>query len=157
MSVCNGHPDSWLDGVSFENVKLTIAHDPRALYDKAVQAIKFELAKNLRLRDFEVVWEKPLYDRWQSALAFEDIKGLVLDGVVARQAQDGGSAPAILLKRVDDALIRDCRAAEGTGTFILLSGRETKGIVLVGNDVRRAKTSFALADGAGEKALEIKN
>ena len=148
MSVCNGHPDSWLDGVSFENVKLTIAHDPKAAYDKAVQAIKFELARNLRLKDFEVVWEKPLYNRWQSALSFEDIQGLVLDGVRARQAGDGGDAPAILLKRVDDAVIRNCRADEGTGTFLRLSGRGIKGIVLSGNDLRRAKTGFALADGA---------
>lgn len=157
MSVCNGHPDSWLDGVSFENVKLFIAHDPKASYDKAVQAIRFELARNLRLRDFEVIWESPRYARWQSALSFEDIKGLILDGVCARQAQDGASAPAILLRRVDDAVIRDCRAAEGTGTFLLLSGKGTRGIVLTGNDLRRAKTAWAVADGAGEKAVEIKN
>ncbi|MGA2534258.1 MAG: glycosyl hydrolase family 28 protein [Candidatus Aminicenantales bacterium] len=157
MSVCNGHPDSWLDGVSFENVKLTIAHDPKAPYDKAVQAIKFELARNLRLKDFEVVWEKPLYDRWQSALSFEDVKWLVLDGVRARQAKDGGDAPAIVLRRVNDAVIRNCRADEGTGTFLFLSGRETSGIVLAGNDLRWAKTAFTLADGAGEKAVEIKN
>ena len=157
MSVCNGHPDSWLDGVSFENVKLTIAHDPKAPYDKAVQAIKFELARNLRLKDFEVVWEKPLYDRWQSALSFEDVKGLVLDGVRARQAGDGGDAPAIVFKRVDDAVIRNCRADEGTGTFLRLSGRETRGVILAGNDLRRAKTVFTLADGAGEKAVEIRN
>ncbi|MGZ4887315.1 MAG: glycoside hydrolase family 28 protein, partial [Candidatus Aminicenantales bacterium] len=157
MSVCNGHPDSWLDGVSFENVKLTIAHDPKAPYDKAVQAIKFELARNLRLKDFEVVWEKPLYDRWQSALSFEDVKGLVLDGVRARQAKDGADAPAILFKRVADAVIRNCRADEGTGTFLRLSGRETRGVVLAGNDMRLAKTVFALADGAAASSVEIKN
>jgi polygalacturonase len=157
MSVCNGHPDSWLDGVTFENVKLFIAHDPKAPYDKAVQAIRFELARNLRLRDFEVIWEKPLYDRWQSALAFEDIQGLVLDGVVARQAQHSGVAPAILFRRVGEAVVRDCRAADGTGTFLLLSGPGIRDVVLAGNDVRRAQRLFALADGAGEKAVEIKN
>jgi hypothetical protein len=157
MSVCNGHPDSWLDGLTFENVKLTIAHDPKMPYDKAVQAIRFELARNLRLRDFEVVWEGPRYSQWQSALAFEDIKGLTLDGVTARQAQDGGAASAILLRRVEDAMIRNCRAAEGTGTFILLSGPGTKGIALTGNDFRRAKTPWALADGVSEKPIEIKN
>jgi polygalacturonase len=157
MSVCNGHPDSWLDGVSFENVKLTIAHDPKAPYDKAVDAIRFELARNLRLRDFEVVWEKPLYDRWRSAFAFENIKGLTLDGVVCRQAQDGGASPAILFRGVDDATIRNCRAAEGTGTFLLFSGKGTRNIVLAANDLRRAKTAFRLADGAVEKGIEIKN
>jgi len=157
MSVCNGHPDSWLDGVAFENVKLTIAHDPRFPYDKAVQAIRFELARNLRLRDFEVIWEKPLYDKWQSALAFENIKGLTLDGISARQAQDGGAAAAILLREVDDAVVRDCRAAEGTGTFLQFSGSGTRGIILAGNDFRKAKTAFAVAEGALEKHITIKN
>jgi polygalacturonase len=157
MSVCNGHPDSWLDGIAFENVKLTIAHNPQSPYDKAVHAVKFELARNLRLRDFEVVWEKPLYDRWQSALAFEHVRGLILDGVTARQARDGGSAPAILLQDVDGAVVRDCRADDGTGTFLLLSGQGTRGVALFGNDLRLARTGWAFADGAGEKAIEIKN
>ncbi len=155
MSVCNGHPDSWLDDVSFENVKLTIAHDPKFPYDKAVDAIRFELARNLRLRDFEVVWEKPLYDKWRSAISFDNIRGLTLDGVTARQAHDGGAAPALLFKRVDDAVIRNSRAAEGTGTFLLFSGPEVKDIVLAGNDARRAKKLFALADGANP-AIEIR-
>jgi len=157
MSICNGHPDSWLDDVTFENVKLFIAHDTHAPYDKAVDAIRFELARNLRLRDFEVIWEKPLYDRWQSALSFENIRGLVLDGVSARQAHDGGAAPAILFKKVEDAVVRDCRAAEGTGTFLLFSGPGVKDIVLWGNDIRRARKGWAFADGAGEAAVQIRN
>jgi hypothetical protein len=157
MSVCNGHPDSWLEGVSFENVKLTIAHDPRFPYDKAVDAVRFELARNLRLRDFEVVWQEPLYDRWRSALAFENVKGLVLEGVTARQAQADGMAPAILFRNVDDAAVRDCRAAEGTGTFLLLSGPGNRGVVTWGNDLRGAKRGWALADGAEDKDIEIRN
>ena len=157
MSVCNGHPDSWLDGVSFENVKLTIAHDPKFPYDKAVDAVRFQLARNLRLRDFEVIWEKPLYDRWRSSIAFEDVRGLILDGVVARQARDGGDAPALLFRRVEDAVIRNCRAAEGTGTFLLFLGSGVKDIVLSGNDVRRAKKGWALVDGAAASVVEIKN
>ncbi len=157
MSVCNGHPGSWLDGVSFENVKLTIAHDPKAPYDKAVDAIRFELARNLRLRDFEVVWEKPLYDKWRSALSFEDVRGLILDGVTARQAQDAPGEAAIVFRRVEDAVVRDCRAAEGTGTFLLLAGPETRGVVLSGNDFRRAGKGWAAAGGAKIKEVEIKN
>ena len=157
MSVCNGHPDSWLDGVAFENVRLTIAHDPKAPYDKAVDAVRFEFARNLRLRDFEVVWEGPAYAKWRSALAFEDVRGLVLDGVTARQAHDGGTSPAILLRRVEDALVRDCRAAPGTGTFLRLDGPGTKDVVLAGNDARRAKKLLELADGASEKAVEIRH
>jgi polygalacturonase len=154
MSVCNGHPDSWLDGVSFENVRLTIAHDPRFPYDKAVDAVRFELARDLRLRDFEVVWETPGYDRWRSAFRFEDVRGLVLDGLSCRQAGSAESAPAILFRRVDDANIRHCRALAGTGAFLLLEGPENKDIVFGTNDVRRAKTSVAFAGGAGPQAVK---
>ena len=157
MSVCNGHPDSWLDGVSFENVKLTIAHDPKASYDKAVSAVRFELARNLRLRDFEVVWEKPLYDNWRSAITFENVRGLVLDGVSARQAHDGSAEPAIVLSRVEDAVVRNCRASEGTGTFLLLAGPDTRGVALSGNDFRRARKGWALANGAPSPAIDIKD
>ena len=148
MSICNGHPDSWLDGVSFENIKLTIAHDPKAPYDKAVDAVRFELARSLRLRDFEVVWEKPLYKRWRSALSFDHIRGLVLDGLSARQAQDGGDAPAVLFRDVEDAVVRNCRAAGGTGTFLLLSGSGTRDVALSGNDFRHARKGWAATGGA---------
>jgi len=154
MSVCSGHPEAWLDGVSFENVKLTIAHDPRFRYDKAVSAIGFEYARNLRLRDFEVSWEKPLYEKWRSAVVFENVRDLVLDGLACRQAGDGAAAPAVLLRRVDGALIRGCRPAEGTGAFLEFSGPGVKNVRLDGNDARRAKMLFRLTDGASEKEIE---
>jgi len=154
MSVCNGHPDSWLDGVSFENVRLAIAHDPRFPYDKAVDAVRFHLAANLRLRDFEIVWETPGYDRWRSAFLFEDIKGLVLDGVACRQAGSPENGPAILFRRVEDATVRNCRASDGTGTFLLLDGPENRDIIFQTNDVRRAKTDVAFAGGAVPKAIK---
>ncbi len=155
MSVCNGHPDSWLDGVTFENVKLFIAHDPKFPYDKAVNAIVFKQARNLRLRDFEVVWEGPVYAQWRSAFAFEDISGLTLDGVSARQAQGTGSTPAILFQKVNDAAIRNCRALQGTGTFLLFSAPGTRDITLAGNDVRLAKIPYAFADGADPKSVRV--
>jgi polygalacturonase len=55
-SVCNGHPDSWLEDISFENVKLVVAHDPEAAYDKAEHGLVFKQARNLRLKDVEIVW-----------------------------------------------------------------------------------------------------
>jgi len=157
MSVCNGHPDSWLEGVSFENVRLVIAHDPRYPYDKATSAIRFELARNLRLRDFEVLWEKPIYERWRTAVVFEDVEGLVLDGLACRQAVDGASAPAVLLRRVAGVVIRDCRPAAGTGTFLEFSGPGVRDIRLAGNETPRGGTLFRLTDGASEKEIEIRH
>ena len=154
-SVCNGHPDSWLDGISFENVKLTIAHDPDAPYDKAVHGLVFKQARNLRLRDVEVVWEGPGSAKWESGLAFEEIRGLILDGVTAGQAPGAASAPAVLLHQVEDAIIRDCRAAEGTATFLLFSGEGTKNILLERNDFRKARLPYSFVSGALAQALKM--
>jgi len=152
-SVCNGHPDSWLDGISFENVRLVMAHDPAAPYDKAEHAIVFKQARNLRLRDFEVVWESPLYSRWRSAFAFDEVEGLTLDGLSARQAQAGGADPAVLFRRVSGASIRDCRAGAGTGTFLLFSGPGSRDVRLGANDVRLARTYYGFAEGADPGAV----
>ena len=154
-SVCNGHPDSWLDGISFENVKLTVAHDPTAPYDKAVHGLVFKQARNLRLRDVEVVWEEPGSAKWESGLAFEEVQGLTLDGVTAVQAPGATSSPAIVLHQVEDAIIRDCRAAEGTGTFLVFSGEGTKNILLERNDFRKARLPYTFVSGALAQALKM--
>jgi polygalacturonase len=154
-SVCNGHPDSWLDDVSFENVRLAIAHDPEAAYDKAVHALVFKQARNLRLKDVEIVWEGPGYDQWQSALALDEVKDVTLDGVAAAQAPGAEKAPAILMNAVETAVVRNCRAAEGTGTFLLLSGAGTTAILFERNDLRKARLPYSFADGAKSEALRL--
>jgi hypothetical protein len=154
-SVCNGHPDSWLEDVSFENVKLTVAHDPNAAYDKAVHGLFFKQARDLRLRDVEVVWEGPGSTKWESGLAFEEVRGLILDGVRAVQAPGAESAPALVLRQAEDVLVRDCRAAVGTGTFLLFSGEGTKDIVLQRNDYRKARLPYAFSGGASPQALKL--
>lgn len=154
-SVCNGHPDSWLDGISFENVKLTVAHDPDAAYDKAVHGLVFKQARNLRLRDVEIAWEGPPSPRWESGLAFSEVQGLTVDGVRTVQSPANETAPAILFDRVDDAVIRHCQAAPGAGTFLLFAGEATKDILLERNDFRKARLPYAFGDGAAPQALKL--
>jgi len=154
-SVCNGHPDSWLDDISFENVKLTVAHDPGAAYDKAVHGLVFKQARNLRLEDVEIVWEGPASEKWQSALALDEVQGLVLDGVTAVQSPGLDTAPAVLMNQVDDAVVRNCRAADGTGTFLILAGAGTKDILLERNDFRKARLPYSFSEGALPQALKL--
>jgi hypothetical protein len=154
-SVCNGHPDSWLDDVSFENVRLTLAHDAGAAYDKAVHALVFKQARNLTLKDVVIAWEGAPSEKWRSALAIEEVRGLVLDGVTAAQAPGADQAPAVLLREVDFAVVRNCQAAEGTGTFLLLTGRGTRDVLFERNDLRRARLPYAFALGALPQALKL--
>jgi hypothetical protein len=154
-SICNGHPDSWLEDISFENVRLTIAHDPGAAYDKAVNALVFKQARDLRLRDVEVVWRGPGSDKWRSAVAFDEVQGLVLDGIVAGQAPGADAAPAVLLNQVDTAVIRNCQAIDGAGTFLLFTGEGTKDILLERNDFRKARLPYSFGEGAKSQALKL--
>jgi hypothetical protein len=153
-SVCNGHPESWLDGVNLDNVKLIVSHDPAAAYDKAVHALSFRWARNLKLKDVEVVWEKPHFASWESALHLEDVRDLDLDGFKGGPAPGGEERyPAVVLSNVEDAVVRNCRAVPGTGTFLFIKGERSRGIGLAGNDFRRVANPVRLDSDASRDAV----
>ncbi len=156
-SVCSGHPENWLDGITMENVKLFISHDPAAPYDKAVHALVFQRVKNLRLRDIEVAWGTPVYERWRSALYLEDIQGLDLDGLAGRPAGPGPGAAAVVLNRVEDMTARHNTALPGTGIFFDVRGGTSRNIVFWGNDLRRADVPYRLAPEVGPAALTARD
>jgi hypothetical protein len=106
--VIAGHPDSYLENVSLENIRLEVSEDlsvPAALH-KTVNALTIQRARHFRLKDVEIVWAEPASPKWRSALVLEDIEGLTLDGVSARQAPNGTDAPAIVFNRVAGASVR---------------------------------------------------
>lgn len=156
-SVINGHPTSWLDGVTFDNVKLYISSDTTVVYDKAVHALKFQMARNLRLRNVEVSWEKPESNQWRSALYVEDVKGLQIDNFSGRQAKLGSDVPAVELNRADGAVIRNCQTMEGTSTFLSVLGKESTSLLLTGNDFRNAKTPWMLGKEVANSAVQSVN
>ncbi len=59
----------------------------------------FKQARNLRLRDVEIVWQGPGSEKWESGLAFDQVQDLVLDGLRTVQAPGAAAAPAVLLQR----------------------------------------------------------
>lgn len=156
-SICNGHPESWLVGITLSNVKLFVSHDPDAPYDKAVHALKFQQARNLKLKDVEVIWEKPESERWQSALYLEEIEGLEIEGFCGRQAHPGEKVPSVVFDRVKDAIMRNCKAPAGTELFLSVQGKDTDGIVLAGNDFRLAKIPFICDQDLAEGAVQERN
>lgn len=155
-SVCNGHRENWLDGITMENVKLFIAHDPAAPYDKALHALTFKQVKNLKLRNMEVTWEDPVYDQWESALYFEDVTGLEVDGFVGRPARPSSGAPAVVLSQVEAAQIRRSRALSGTGVFVEVRGDRSRGILLLDNDLAKAAVLFRLAPDVKPEAVTVR-
>ena len=154
----DGHPESPIDGLTLENIKLILTTDPTAPYDFTVHAMRITNATNLKLKGIEVEWEKPALDKWQSALDLENVQGVELDGFTGRQAWPGNGFPAIAFDNVSDAMIRDSRAAEGTGVFLRISGQKSGDICLFGNDLRKAKVPYQVAaDATGAKVTALDN
>jgi hypothetical protein len=145
MGTCglNGHPESPLRGVTIENLKLFISHDADAPYDKTEHAMDIRLAENLKLRNVEVFWGEPAYERWAAAINFKDVQGLELEDVNAAPARRGDrTAAALIFDDVRDAVVRECRALPGTGVFLSFLGAKTGNILLSGNIHRDASVYY---------------
>jgi len=150
----DGHPNSWIDGLTMENIKFFISTDPSAPFDWTTNAMQFHWVRNLKLKDIEIHWDEPKVDRWQSAISIEDGEGVEIDGFTGRQAWEGRDVPAILLKNVSDAMIRDSKAPEGTGTFLKVTGNASHDISLFGNDLRKAKVPVQLDADVEKNAVQ---
>ena len=106
-----GHKERPLEGITFDNIKFFISSDRSSPYDMATSAMIFRRVKNLKLRNIEVHWDKPYYDKWQSALEVEDVDGLQLDGFSGNAALPDQNVPAVILNHVKNAnvgLRRSC-------------------------------------------------
>jgi hypothetical protein len=150
----HGHPESWLDGLRFENVKLFLSADSAAPFDRAEHALQFRWARNLRLKDVEVSWDKPALDAWKSALDLEDIRGLVLDGFFGNAAWPDRNDPAVMFNRVSEAVVRNARAQDGTRLFLEIKGRDSRDILLQGNDLRKARVPWKIEKGIPASAVK---
>ena len=153
-SKIEGHPEAWLDGIHWENVRLYLSADPKADYNKGNSAMKVRWARNFKMRNVEVHWEDPIPQNWQNALDFQDVSGIELDNVSARQSRAGETAPAVVFDQAEDVVVRNARPQEGTGTFLNFRGEKTKRVVLRDNDFRRASVAYQAEKGL--KAGEIK-
>ena len=138
-SLFQGHPENWLDGLRLDNVTLSMMTDPTAPFDLAEQALRFRWARNLKLKNVQIVWEKPILAGWKSALQFEDVSGLELEGFTGQGAWPEKDTPAVVFNKVVEAVVRRCRAVEETTVFLRVLGLESRGIRLEENDLSRVR------------------
>ncbi len=150
-----GHPDSWLDDINLENVKLYQSTDPAAGYDRSVHAMYFRYAKNLKVKDVQVQWEKPESAKWQSALYFQDVNGLKVEGFSGAPAKP--EFPNVVLDRVEGATIVNSQAMPGTDLFLRVAGANSHGINLYGNELHAAGAAFKVDDGVASDAVKSAN
>lgn len=143
-STIYGHPERSLEGVTFENIKFFISKDPDSPYDTATHAMSFKWINDLSLRNIEIHWEKPYYDKWENALSIQDVDGLRIDGFSGNSAFPERGIPAVILNQVANASLRGMEAPLGTQLFLKISGANSHDIHLWGNDLQSAKVPYQI-------------
>ncbi len=118
----NGHPDSWLENIHFDNVRLFVSHDPNAPYESTRNAMTVKQARNFSIKDSEIGWEKQHADTWKTGLIVEDVENFRLDTVDV-DAVPGSNAPAVELTNAAGVTLRAVRA-----DAIQLAGKKTRDI-----------------------------
>jgi len=154
-SSIRGHAESWLDGISLENVKLRLSADLSAPYDKAEHVLEFRCAKNVSLKNVQVTWGKPDLKQWKSALYFEDVSGLQLEGFSGRGAWPDLETPSLVFNGVSGAIVRHSRAVEPTKLFLKVSGRNSRDISLEGNDFSKAEMPYQLEQDLPNNVIRL--
>jgi hypothetical protein len=154
-SLLHGHPDSPLENITLQNIRLFLSYDPAAHARKSVNAMTVENAHNFRLIDVEFNWQEPNNPDWQSALIVQNTQDLLLDGVSAKQAPESTEPAAIVLRNVQGAMVKDCKAQPGTNTFLKLKGIETCDIVVGDNNLLDAEIAVHLTKKVKKKTVFI--
>jgi hypothetical protein len=149
-----GHPNSWLQNVSLENIKLFLSTDPSAAYDRTVNAMQFRYARDLKVRDLEVIWDKPELSQWQSALYFQDVEGLKLENFVGGPAKLQTDIPAVVFDQVEDATICNSQARPGTQVFLKVKGPKSQHVYLVGNELHEVRSPYQVDADVKEGAVK---
>lgn len=86
-----------------------------------------------------------------SPFVFTNCKDLELGGV--KSTEPPQDKPVVRMENIENAFIHGCRAFPGTGDFLELWGKTTKGIFLVGNQLSAAKNSFVLKKGVRKRVV----
>lgn len=109
-SAMDGHPDRPLEGIRLEGVRLFVARDPQEPYEHTEDAIALRFAKNVVMRDVEVIWGEPRSSRWTTALRAENVDGLQLDRVGLAEAP-ASYGPVVDLRDARNVELSDSHAA----------------------------------------------
>ena len=103
-----GHPDSWLEGIRLNHVRLFVSHGAEAPYESTTAAMTLKYARNVAMNDVEIGWEEPHAATWQSGLMVDQVQDLLLDGMRI-DAAPGSNQPVLRLNDADGVLIRQSK------------------------------------------------
>ncbi len=127
-STINGHPDSWLEGVRLNNVRLFLSHDVQAPYESTMAGMVIKQAHDFAMKDVEIHWQQPHSESWQTGLVVEQAANVLLDGVRV-DAAPASTHPVVIIKDVVGMTLRDARAET-----LQVTGNKTKGVRVLQTD-----------------------
>jgi polygalacturonase len=124
-SAIQGHPDSWLEGIRFNNVRLFVSHGTDAPYESTTAAMTLKYARDIAMKDVEIHWEDPYAATWQSGLVADQVKELQLEDMTVDPAP-GSSQPVLRLNDAEGVTVRQSRAAS-----VQVTGSKSKAVRIV--------------------------
>jgi hypothetical protein len=153
-SIVRGHPDSWLENITLQNVRLALADDPHSPLEKAAHVLSVERVRNLRLKDVELVWETPVSEVARGALSIDGAQRVTLDGLGA-SAASGSRAAAVEMRDVSGAVVRNCRSHGPAGVFLYVAGEASRDIIVRDNDLPDLEARIQV-DSAVQGGVEVR-
>jgi len=151
----HGWKDRPIQGLVLDNIKLRIAESPinniyggnfdlrpthvleKALFKHDIPGIYCGMVDGLRIQNVELEWVDTMHEFFSHGIECENFNNLIIDGFNGRQAHKSGKSAAISLSNGSNVTIRNCIAAEGTGTFLTFSGIKNQRL-FVNNDLSNA-------------------
>ena len=165
-STITGIPDHYVRNVTLQNIRISVAGGSEAMEGQEVPEV---ISKYPEENMFGNLPAYGLYCRHVRGLRLEGLNlqlekadnrpALITDDVgeldlLSLRAEPGsGARPVVEMHDANGALIQGARALTGTKTFLLLSGRNTRKVRLMGNDFSEAQTPFKTGDDVPKEAL----
>jgi polygalacturonase len=138
-----GHPDSWLDGIRLNHVRLFVSHGADAPYESTTAAMTLKYARNIEMKDVDISWEEPRAATWQSGFVADQVQDLLLDNARIDPAP-GSDHPVLELNDADGVIVRQSRLAS-----VHVTGSRSK-------DIRLLDTETAVTADPGLPPVTVK-
>lgn len=146
-----------IQNLSFDRIKLRIRAGPNsdavggnfdlrglgggvatAIFKHDIPGFYCQYVDGLQIHGLEVEWGDNLPDYFSDGIRCEHFSNLMIDGFTGRQAQQPPTGAAIALSEGRSVSIRNCTAAQGTGTFLSLR-KVTDQRMFTANDLGNAR------------------
>jgi polygalacturonase len=125
-----GHPDSWLEGIRLNHVRLFVSHGADAPYESTTSAMTLKYARNVQMNDVDIAWEEPHATTWQYGLAADQVQDLQVDNMRIDPAPNS-DRPVLQLNDADGVTVRQSRIAS-----VHVTGSKSKGVRLVQTETK---------------------